>query len=236
MATCWLQVATRWLRLATAWLPVKPRKDLAALSARRSHAATGLLDAAWKLLVKLDDPRLPPYLAFWPQSAPFSPATGPDYSGPALPVLRWLPAAAAAAPALTHHFCDQLNAAAESLAWQQSYAAREVQPAFLERYGWCEFIGPRARWQSSDLACGCLLLGPETLYPPHRHEAEEIYVPLSGAAAWQQSNLGWQSREPGSLIHHASFESHAMRTGAAPLLALYLWRGGNLAAPARLDG
>ena len=77
------------------------------------------------------------------------------------------------------------------------------------------------------------MLGPATHYPRHRHEAEEIYLPLSGTAAWQQGDARWRDRPPGTLIHHAGNEPHAMRTGAGPLLALYLWRSANLAQKAR---
>ena len=198
-----------------------------------------LLRVAERLLTGFDDSRLKPFLALWPGKLPGNspPSSAPPLLTPQtrLPVLEWLPTAAAGAPDLTRRMCEQLSAAAGSLAWRQTYAAGEAPPAFLERYGWCEFIGPRATWRTPELACGCLLLGPETLYPPHRHEAEEIYVPLSGTAAWQRSSLDWQQRQPGAVIHHAPFEAHAMRTGAMPLLALYLWRGPNLDAAARLD-
>ena len=43
----------------------------------------------------------------------------------------------------------------------------------------------------------------------------------------------WQERPPASVITHASMEPHAMRTGAEPLLAAYLWRD-HLHEPARL--
>jgi hypothetical protein len=79
------------------------------------------------------------------------------------------------------------------------------------------------------------MLGPFTHYPRHRHDAEEIYLPLSGAAEWQQGDAVWRERLPGTLIRHAGGEPHAMRTGAGPLLALYLWRGANLAQKAQLD-
>jgi hypothetical protein len=58
---------------------------------------------------------------------------------------------------------------------------------------------------------------------------------LSGTAEWQQGDAGWQERTPGTVIHHASEEPHAMRSGAQPLLALYLWRSNDLNQKARLD-
>ena len=127
--------------------------------------------------------------------------------------------------------------AADDLSWRQTYSRADVDSgaidaSFLDRYGWCEVIGPDAASGGDRIACGCLLLGPETCYPAHRHEAEELYLPLSGSAAWQQGDGEWQQRPPGVLIHHASFETHAMRTAAAPLLALYVWRGGSVDAKA----
>lgn len=46
----------------------------------------------------------------------------------------------------------------------------------------------------------------------------------------------FRTREAGEVIHHASDVSHAMRTGKEPLLALYIWRGGPLAAKSTITG
>jgi mannose-6-phosphate isomerase-like protein (cupin superfamily) len=94
-------------------------------------------------------------------------------------------------------------------------------------------IGLRGPVASERLAVGFLLLGPETEYPAHHHAAEEIYVQLSGLALWRRSEEDWRLRTPGTPIHYASGQSHAMRTRQTPLLALYLWRGGDLAEKSR---
>jgi Dimethlysulfonioproprionate lyase len=191
------------------------------------------------LLASLGEPSVEPWLADWPTAsaaqsgAPVRPAAAP------LPVLQWLPHAAQAAPAFGAELCMMLADAAADLEWRQTYGQADVASGaigagFLDRYGWCEVIGARAAMASDRMACGFLLLGPDTHYPSHRHEAEELYLPLSGSAAWRQANGEsdgeWRQRPPGTLIHHASFESHAMRTGVEPLLALYIWRGGNVNA------
>ncbi len=106
--------------------------------------------------------------------------------------------------------------------------------AFIENYGWTELFGARGR-ERAKTAGGLLLLGPNTSYPAHRHEAEEIYLPLSGAADWRQGDAIWRKRPPGTLIGHCSEEIHAMRTGDEPLLALYLWQSGRLSQKARLE-
>jgi hypothetical protein len=160
-----------------------------------------------------------------------------------LPVLQWLPHAARAAPTFSEPLCALLSNAASDLEWRQTYTLADVTSGaialdFLDRYGWCELIGPHAALASDRMACGFLLLGAETHYPSHTHEAEELYLPLSGTASWRQDQGErkgeWQQRVPGTLIHHAPFEAHAMRTAADPLLALYLWRGSNLSAGASL--
>jgi quercetin dioxygenase-like cupin family protein len=79
------------------------------------------------------------------------------------------------------------------------------------------------------------MLGPATLYPHHRHEAEEIYVPVSGTAAWQGGDGIWRDKPPGAVIVHERNEPHAMRTSSEPLLALYLWRSAQLDQKSRLD-
>jgi hypothetical protein len=183
-----------------------------------------------QLLVSLGEPGLAAFLADWPDG-------GLRRSVPAahLPVLRWLPAFAGDSAAFAADLVAALCSAAPSLAWRQTYTVKELDADFLANYGWSEILGTNGPLQSERIACGFLILGPATLYPRHRHEAEEMYLPLSGTAAWQQGDAVWRERPPGTPIHHASDEPHAMRTGAGPLLALYLWRSANLAQKARLD-
>jgi hypothetical protein len=150
-------------------------------------------------------------------------------------VLRWLPGIAGDTAAFAPDLLAAVCRAAPSLAWRQTYSVRDLDAAFLDNYGWSEIFGGSGPLTSERIACGFLILGPGTHYPRHRHEAEEIYLPLSGTAAWQQGDAVWREQPPGTLIHHAGNEPHAMRTGASPLFALYLWRG-NLAQKARLDG
>jgi hypothetical protein len=185
-----------------------------------------------KLLESLQEPALAPFLADWPRTSRQRSITASH-----LPVLRWLPEIARDAAPFGFELVAAVHRASPSLAWRQTYTAKDFARAFLDNYGWSEILGVgNGALASERIACGFLILGPSTHYPRHRHEAEEIYLPLSGTAAWQQGDAGWQDRAPGALIHHASEEPHAMRTGGSPLLALYLWRSDNLAQKARLDG
>jgi hypothetical protein len=151
-----------------------------------------------------------------------------------VPAVRHLPHLESAAKPFSAAFTRSLKAAAAGLAWRQSYAPAEVGEAFLQNYGWAELVGLSGGTASDRLACGVLLLGPNTAYPPHRHEAEEVYVPLVGRALWQRGGGRFRTEEEGGIIHHAAFEPHAMQTEAAPLLALYLWRSRDLAQKSEL--
>jgi mannose-6-phosphate isomerase-like protein (cupin superfamily) len=151
-----------------------------------------------------------------------------------LAVLEWLPLIAAAPHDFAGPLIDALCRAAASIEWRQTYSRDEIGADFLRTYGYTEIMGPTAELRSDRLRSGFLLLAPETHYPRHHHPAQELYVVLSGTAAWAQGAEPWADRPPGTVIHHASNEPHAMRTAAEPLLALYLWHGAGLEQAARL--
>jgi quercetin dioxygenase-like cupin family protein len=171
------------------------------------------------------------FLSDWPAHfapRPVTPST--------LTVLKWLGVAAdGAPPGAPARLARGIAVAAHALAWRQTYRAGDVPAGFLERYGWCELLGATGPVPCEALAGGLLLLGPDARYPAHRHAAEELYIPLSGRAEWQRGGGPFVARPPGEAIIHASGEPHAMRTGAEPLLALYLWRGAGLGESATLQ-
>ena len=129
-----------------------------------------------------------------------------------------------------------LDAHGRALHWGQTYKPSDFGQRFIDNYGWLEVFGTRGHFANERVAGGFLILGPDTVYPDHHHEAEEIYIPLSGTALWRKGEGGFEARRPGEVIHHPSKVNHAMRTGETPLLALYLWRGGPLAARSTIAG
>jgi hypothetical protein len=120
--------------------------------------------------------------------------------------------------------------------WGQTYTSADFGQEFIDNYGWLEVFGTRGHFANDALACGFLILGPGIEYPDHRHLAEELYIPLTSGTEWRMGDSAWRDRAAGEIIHHASNVSHAMRTGREPLLALYLWRGGPLAARSTIVG
>jgi mannose-6-phosphate isomerase-like protein (cupin superfamily) len=197
------------------------------------------LDAlARDLLFTLEHPALGPFLALWPRATrpePDSVMPAAALPAAALPVVGWLSSTRIGGNEFAHALVEAVCRSARSLEWRQTYSVDEIGAEFLRNYGYTEIVGPNAPLYSPRLCCGFLLLGPLTLYPRHHHEAEEIYVILRGRAGWLQGDAVWRQHRPGTLIHHARGEPHAMRTADQPLLALYLWRGENLGQTARLE-
>lgn len=122
----------------------------------------------------------------------------------------------------------------DKLRWGQTYTAADFGQGFIDNYGWLEVFGTRGHFVNDEVAAGLLILGPDIVYPDHHHIAEEIYIPLTGGTEWRMGEGGFQLRDAGEVIHHASNVSHAMRTGKEPLMALYLWHGGPLAQKSKI--
>jgi hypothetical protein len=183
-----------------------------------------LINAIRSFLAELDDTHLNTFLADWPPGNCRVRWVAPH----ALPVLAWMPETVRAAGKKRAFIVNKLASLANQIAWGQTYSAEDFGVGFLEKYGWTELIGQRGPVTSDRMACGFLLLGPQIEYPRHSHEAEEVYLPLTGRTLWQQSHQEWVYHEPCLPIYHAPRVVHAMRTEIVPLLALYIWRGENL--------
>jgi len=190
---------------------------------RRAPDAAALYRTVCGLLQRT----LPAARRDWLAMLPDAPATRP--APPAtLPVLAWLPQARACAGPETQALVDAVAELADTLPWGQNYGAADFGDAFQARYGFMELIGPRGPFVAEEIACGLLMFAPDTEYPRHRHEAEEIYVVLAGRAEWRAGTAGYSEEPPGAVLHRPSWSPHATRMGSEPMLALYLWRGGDL--------
>ncbi len=119
---------------------------------------------------------------------------------------------------------DHLANIADILAWRISAGGRdnaEVASAVTV----AELIGPDGMIRSDQCRFGLLLQHAGIFYPPHHHEAEELYLVLSGVAAWQTDKYQPALLQPGSFAHHAPWQPHSIRTEVDPLLALWGWTG-----------
>jgi mannose-6-phosphate isomerase-like protein (cupin superfamily) len=112
----------------------------------------------------------------------------------------------------------------------------KMPASFAGRSAYVEIVGPEGLAHREDLRFGLYVQTPDSLYPPHNHAAEELYYVLSGTARWQKADREFRAMAPGTLIRHASWERHAMRTDSEPLLAMWSWTGDLNVSTYRVDG
>jgi Dimethlysulfonioproprionate lyase len=181
--------------------------------AQPAESLRHLVDALRSLL-EAARPTALPFLRDWPREL-----TPRLQTARTLPVVSALEGLSHFAAPETRTLVESIAALADDLEWRQTYTSADFGERFLANYGWSEWIGQRGAFESDAIACGVLLLGADTEYPAHSHEAEELYLPLAGHAWWRAAQSDWRVRPPGQWIHHPSWTTHAMRTAAEPLLA-----------------
>lgn len=116
------------------------------------------------------------------------------------------------------------------LRWEQSYRKADavVPEAMLEGYAFAEIIGKQGPFVSDRIRAGVGIWGPDILYPLHQHQAEEVYVVLSGAAQFKIGSTEATERTTGDVVHVESNTRHGFRTADQTLVVYYLWQDGDL--------
>ena len=96
----------------------------------------------------------------------------------------------------------------------------------LDNYGWSEWIGERGAFVSGKIACGVLLLGPDTEYPAHSHEAEEALSPSGRLRSMARRRIRLAASGAGRTNSSSLMDGprHAHRARAAAC-GLYMARG-----------
>ena len=138
-------------------------------------------------------------------------------------------AAALAGPG-TAEYLQTFVRARKSLRWEQCYTSADgvVGNDMLSNYGYAEIIGKQGPFVSRGIRAGIAAYGPRLNYPPHRHQAEEIYAILAGSAVFSLGDDEPAIRRPGDVLYHAPHVAHGLRTTGEPLAIAYLWQNGDL--------
>ena len=117
--------------------------------------------------------------------------------------------------------------------WEQSYSKADavVGEDMLAGYGFAEVIGKQGPFVSTRVRSGIGVWGPNIIYPPHRHQAEEVYLLLAGSAEFQLGEgeiLTKEMRATGEAVQVPSMTTHGFRTLEEPLVVFYIWQAGDL--------
>lgn len=153
-----------------------------------------------------------------------------------------LPAAETLGPALdhtspaTHALARAFHRHRATRKWEQSYTRADgvVGEDMLAGYGFAEVIGKAGPFLSTRVRSGIGVWGPGIDYPPHRHGAEEIYVPLAGEAVFRLGEGAAETRcGPGTSVYVPSMLTHGFRTEQRPFAVFYIWQAGDLREKSR---
>ncbi len=121
---------------------------------------------------------------------------------------------------------DAFAAIEPALTWSRRPGSDGAAPDFRDGHANAVIVGPGGLEPRDDVRIGVSLLAPAVQYPDHRHPPEEVYLVLS-PGEWRQDDGPWHAPGLGGLVHNPPGIVHAMRSGKAPLLAIWcLWIAG----------
>ena len=115
--------------------------------------------------------------------------------------------------------------------WYQVYTGDGINAAMADHMLAKQIVGPKGLYASDSMRAGLFLLSPHFDYPMHNHAAQEIYYVHSGVIEIQNGIESAPRRlQPGQYSITPSELPHALKTGDAPVLLLFVWTG-KLTAP-----
>ncbi|MDB2335058.1 dimethylsulfonioproprionate lyase family protein [Planktomarina temperata] len=109
--------------------------------------------------------------------------------------------------------------------WKRTYTEEEVGFGFLQDYGYIELYGPDGHYHSLQGRAYIAYWGRGLYYPWHHHEAEEIYLVISGSSYFESEGQDPALLTSGQTRRHYSNQLHSLTLRQEPILALVLWRG-----------
>jgi hypothetical protein len=117
-----------------------------------------------------------------------------------------------------------------SLAWgRRSAGGPFASENFADGHANAMVVGPGGFEDRDDVWVGVSLLAPGTRYPDHKHSPEEVYLVLS-PGDFRQGSAPWFAPGIGGTLYNEPNIVHAMRSGSAPLFALWCLLPGQVTA------
>ena len=154
---------------------------------------------------------------------PRAPGSG---AGTRLPVCAHLEAALATARAASAPLARVADAFARlepHLAWRGRAGGPTASENFDGGHANAMLAGPGGFEERDDLWIGASLMAPHVRYPDHTHKPEETYLVLS-KGEFRQGDAPWFEPGVGGTLFNVPNITHAMRSGSAPLFAIWcLW-------------
>ena len=126
---------------------------------------------------------------------------------------------------------DSVAALSPAAGWYQVYTGEGINAAMADFMLAKQVVGPRGLIASTSIRAGIFLLAPNFEYLMHDHAALEIYYVHSGTIDIQNgTDSALRRLGPGQYSITPPEVPHALHTGDAPVLLLFVWTG-NVTAP-----
>ena len=110
----------------------------------------------------------------------------------------------------------QLIDLSDHLPWAEAFRT----PNMANRIAACSF---NDLFDLKHHTVGLLYLDPGLTYPEHSHPPPELYLTLSGTAAWRYGgSTEYRVVSAGNLLYNHPLDLHGVRSSDTPLLALFL--------------
>lgn len=130
--------------------------------------------------------------------------------------------AASTAPTLAG-IATTFEALEPSLAWNRRSGGSFASANFMDGHANAMVVGPGGIENRDDAWVGVSLLAPHVRYPDHQHAPEEVYLALS-PGEFRQADGQWFEPGVGGTFFNKPGIVHAMRSGQAPLFAVWCLR------------
>lgn len=121
---------------------------------------------------------------------------------------------------------DAITAALPYLKWitYSAYPAAEIGPLFPTQHAFASLASLYDPDWERDFDLGLFLIEARTLYRDHKHQAAELYLPLTGPTLWRfGTQSAWSVRQAGEPVWNPPYQVHATLMEETPLLCLYAW-------------
>ena len=120
-----------------------------------------------------------------------------------------------------HNLISDLS---QEVYWESGYSENEVNKEFLSKYGFFELIGPTGHFLTSEMALWVNFLDKNSYYPPHNHEAEELYFVVSGEAKFESKDEQSKILKSKDTRFHKSYQAHSITTLDKKILSFVIWK------------
>ena len=192
---------------------------------KRPESLARFLDAARDALSPRVQERTPPAAAASRVFETLATSVGDIAHGTLAPppAYRHLPSAlrrARTAPGLSL-LVEAFEALEPELRWRRRAGSEAHGTEFHDGHANADIVGPTGLERRSDVWFGATLVAPDVRYIDHRHPPEEVYIVLS-EGEWYREGFGWHAPGIGGVVYNPPNVVHAMRSGPAALLALWL--------------